>query len=242
MRRPPSGRRVPRRAAGRQDGNCGTRLAMVRSTGLQPSAPRRYRESMSNQTPPSGVPARLTSERYFALVDEGVLCPDDRVELLEGIIVAKEPQSPWHASGVRFVFDTLVAALGSRALVTQQSPFVVGRRSVPEPDVFIVPGTRQDYLRRHPGTAHLVVEVSDTSLVQDRLTKSGIYAAAGVPEYLIVSRRGDHVVVAARPLIRKRRYAVVRLARRGETITLAAFPDVALAVDDLLPPTDGSAG
>jgi len=127
--------------------------------------------------------------------------------------------------------------------VTQQSPFIVGRRSVPEPDVFIVPGTREDYLRRHPGTAHLVVEVSDTSLVQDRLTKSGVYAAAGVPEYWIVSRGGDHIVVAARlPLVRKRCYGVVRVARRGETIALAAFPDVTLAVDDLLPPTEESVG
>lgn len=27
---------------------------------------------------------RITAERYFRLVDEGVLRPDDRVELLEG--------------------------------------------------------------------------------------------------------------------------------------------------------------
>jgi Uma2 family endonuclease len=104
------------------------------------------------------------------------------------------------------------------------------------------PSGPRRYLGRHPGTAHLVVEVSDTSLVQDRLTKAGIYAAAGVPEYWIVSRRGDHIVVAARPLVRKRCYGVVRVARRGETIALAAFPDVTLAVDDLLPPTEESVG
>jgi Uma2 family endonuclease len=194
---------------------------------------------MRDETLASHVPASLTAERYFALVDEGVLEPDDRVELLEGIIVAKEPQTPWHASGVRWVFDALVVALGSRALVTQQTPFIAGRRSVPEPDVFVVPGTRGDYLRGHPATAHLVVEVSDATLVQDRLTKSGVYAAAGVPEYWIVSRRGDHVLVAAHPVVRKRHYAIVRVARRGDTITLAAFPDVTVAVDDLLPPAEG---
>ena len=197
---------------------------------------------MSDETLAGYVPARLTAERYMSLVDEGVLGPDDRVELLEGIIVAREPQTPWHASGVRCVFDVLASALGSRALVTQQSPFVAGRRSVPEPDVFVVPGTWRDYLSRHPDTAHLVVEVSDTTLVQDRLTKAGVYAGAGVPEYWIVSRRGDHLVVAAHPVVRKRRYAVVRVARRGETITLAAFPDVTLAVDDLLPPPEDSVG
>src|SRR5262245_35440420 len=197
---------------------------------------------MSDETPAGAIPARLTAQRYLALVDEGVLGPDDRVELLEGIIVAKEPQSPWHASGVRLVFDALAAALGSRALVTQQSPFIAGGRSVPEPDVFVVPGTWRNYLRSHPDVAHLVVEVSDSSLVADRLTKSCVYAAAGVPEYWIVSRRDDHVVVAAHPLIRQRRYAIVRVARRGETITLAAFPDVRIAVDDLLPPPEGSPG
>ena len=195
---------------------------------------------MSDETLASHVPARLTAERYLALVKEGVLEADDRVELLEGIIVAREPQTPWHASGVRWVFDALAAALGSRALVTQQSPFIAGRRSVPEPDVFVVPGTRADYLGRHPDTAHLVVEVSDATLVQDRLTKSGVYAAAGVPEYWIVSRQGDHVVVAAHPIVGKRCYAVARVARHGETITLAAFPDVTLAVEDLLPPRDDS--
>ena len=100
--------------------------------------------------------------------------------------------------------------------------------------------TAADYLGRHPDTAHLVVEVSDATLVQDRLTKSGVYAAAGVPEYWIVSSQGDHVVVAAQPIAGKRRYAVARVARHGETITLAAFPDVTLAVGDLLPPRDDS--
>jgi Uma2 family endonuclease len=68
------------------------------------------------------------------------------------------------------------------------------------------------------------------------LTKSGIYAAGGVPEYWIVSRRGDHVQVSTTPVPTERRYATVRIARRGETITLAALPDVTVAVDDLLPP------
>ena len=48
--------------------------------------------------------------------------------------------------------------------------------------------------------------------------------------------------LAVHPVVRRRRYAVVRVAGRGETITLAAFPDVTLAVDDLLPPCEGSVG
>jgi Uma2 family endonuclease len=35
----------------------------------------------------------------------------------------------------------------------------------------------------------LVVEVADSSLGQDRLTKARIYAAAGIPQYLIMNLR-----------------------------------------------------
>jgi hypothetical protein len=47
---------------------------------------------------PAPTPA-FTVERYFALVDEGVLDPDDRVELLEGVVVSTAPQTRAHAPG-----------------------------------------------------------------------------------------------------------------------------------------------
>ena len=100
----------------------------------------------------------------------------------------------------------------------------------------VLPGKLTDYFTHHPSRAHLVVEVADSSLVQDRLTKAGIYAAAAIPEYWIVARRGDQVLVSTGPLASERRYAMVRIARRSETITLAELPDVTVRVDDLLPP------
>ena len=53
---------------------------------------------------------------------------------------------------------------------------------MPEPDLAVVAGTLETYRDAHPAAAHLVVEVADTSLSQDRLTKAAIYAAAGIPE------------------------------------------------------------
>jgi Uma2 family endonuclease len=100
----------------------------------------------------------------------------------------------------------------------------------------VLPGLLEDYLTHHPSEAHLVVEVSDSSLSQDRLTKAGIYAAASVPEYWIVSRQGEHVQVSTVPIASERRYAMIRIARRGETITLGMLPEVSVRVDDLLPP------
>ena len=48
-------------------------------------------------------------------------------------------------------------------------------------------------------SALLVVEVSDTSLKMDRLTKAMVYAAAGVPEYWIVNARAGQVEVHRDP-------------------------------------------
>jgi len=178
---------------------------------------------------------RLTSERYFALVDQGVLQPDDRVELLEGVVVAMAPSNPSHASAIARVDRALRVALGPDAVIRVQLSFVAGATSVPEPDVAVVPGTYADYDERHPTTALVVIEVADTSLAQDRLTKSAIYAAAGVPDYCIVNVR-DHVVeVYRRPDAEARRYHELRVHGRGERVALTAFPDASLAVDDLLP-------
>jgi len=185
-----------------------------------------------------GLPARLTAERYFALVDQGVLEETDKVELLEGVVVAMTSENLWHANGVRLAYEALRTAVGARAYVDQQHCFIAGHMSVPEPDVTVLPGKLTDYLSHHPSIAHLVVEVADSSLVQDRLTKSGIYAAAVIPEYWIVARRGDHVQVSTSPIPSERRYATVRIARRGERIALIDLPGVSVTVDDLLPPAD----
>src|SRR5204862_7210636 len=105
----------------------------------------------------------------------------------------------------------------------------------PEPDVVLVPGTAADYDAAHPSKALLIVEVADSSLVQDRLTKDAIYASAGIPEYWIVNLRDDRVEVFRSPEPAARTYRERGVASRVETIALLSFPDARVAVDDLLP-------
>jgi Uma2 family endonuclease len=168
-----------------------------------------------------GLPARLTVEQYFALVDQGILEENDRVELLEGVVVAMAPENVWHANGVRWVARALTAAVGTRAYVDQQHCFIAGTFSVPEPDVAVLPGVLEDYLTHHPSEAHLVVEVSDSSLVAGPSHQGGHLRSRRHPEYWIVSRQES--TSRSRPFRSRpeRRYAMIRIARRGETITLA---------------------
>jgi len=178
---------------------------------------------------------KFTTERFFRLVSEGALSPDDRVELLEGVVVAMAPQNPGHAVAGDLVAEALRRAVGSRAAVRVQRPFIAGRHSVPEPDVAVVPGRVQDYAKSHPTTALLIVEVAEWSLPQDRLTKAAIYAGTSVPEYWIVNLRDDQVEVLRTPDRRAWLYRDRRIVRSGERLEIASLPGATVAVAELLP-------
>src|SRR5439155_400657 len=66
--------------------------------------------AMSVAAPPE---TRYTSERYLALIDAGALGPDDKVELLEGEIVAMAPEGPRHEVAIDKTADALRVAAAS---------------------------------------------------------------------------------------------------------------------------------
>src|SRR5262245_23902549 len=183
-----------------------------------------------------------TVEEYYGLVDDGVLGEDDHVELLEGVIVAGEPQSPPHAAGVTRAHIALVHALGERAIVRSGLDYIAGRRSAPEPDLAIVPPDPDWYAAAHPTRAYALFEFAASSLLQDRLTKAPIYAKNGVPQYVIVNLREDCIENHTAPSAPRRRYLERTVLRRGERLALVAFPDLTIAVDDLLPPRRAGRG
>lgn len=174
-------------------------------------------------------------DAYFKLVDTGVLQADDRVELLDGVIVAEPPMDPPHATGITLVAKTLQKTVGERATVRIQSPLIADPHSVPEPDIAIVAGSPSDYLDHRPQSALLVVEVSASSLQQDRLSKSRIYAGARVTEYWILNLRDDCIEVFRAPDAERRVYGERAIAQRGDRLQLVEFPEVSVAVSDLLP-------
>jgi Uma2 family endonuclease len=185
--------------------------------------------------PAEPAPTRLDAERYFALVDCGEIHPDDRVELLEGVVVSMSPQGSLHANAIARINALLVPLVGRRGVVRVQCSFRAGRYNVPEPDFAVVPGPLERWEREHPNEALLVVEVADSSLPTDRLSKAAIYAAAGVPQYLVVNLRGDRVETFAGPQPALASWTDGRPALRGESIALVALPGLSLAVDALLP-------
>jgi len=179
---------------------------------------------------------RITRECYWQLVADGVISPDDRVELLDGVIVSMAPQNPPHAFVMTTLNRLLAAASSGSLLLRVALPLDIGRFSTPEPDFAIVAGRAEDYLTAHPTTALLVIEVADSTLAQDRLTKTRMYAAGGIPEYWIVNLRDPSVEVYTAPVPAERRYAERRIVRAGERLAAESVPGVAISVADILPP------
>jgi Uma2 family endonuclease len=183
---------------------------------------------------PAEPPTRLDGEQYFALVERGDIRPDDRVELLEGVVVSMAPQAPPHANAMARIGALLVPLVGERGVVRVLSSFRAGRFNVPEPDFAVVPGPLERWEDTHPSAALLIVEVSDTSLPTDRLSKAAIYAAAGVPQYLVVNLRGERIETFAGPDPARARWTETRPVFRGDNIPLVALPGLVLPVDAML--------
>src|SRR5947209_19665709 len=93
---------------------------------------------------------RMPRARYDRPVEAGVFGPDDRVELLDGLLVAREPQGARHATGVVLGRAVLEKAFGRSYHVREEKPIALDEQSEPEPDIVVVPGRPRDYLDAHP--------------------------------------------------------------------------------------------
>src|SRR6266498_1259821 len=65
---------------------------------------------------------RWTRLEYERMVDLGVFKPGDRIELVGGQLVVREPQATPHSTGIRLVARALRAAFGPESNVDQQLP------------------------------------------------------------------------------------------------------------------------
>lgn len=172
---------------------------------------------------------RFRRSEYDRLVDLGIF-DEQRIELLHGLLVAKEPQGGDHASVASRLHRLFLLALDKRAEIRSHSPFGASDDSEPEPDVQVV--SRRYTPTDHPTEAFLLVEVAKGSLRRDRGVKADLYASAGVPEYWVVNLPEKVVEVRHQP--ENGTYRRLETFRPGDSIQLISFPDVAISVSDFL--------
>jgi Uma2 family endonuclease len=183
---------------------------------------------------------RWTRPEYARLIDLGFLDEDDPIELLDGLLLVKEPQHSPHRTAVVLVAKTVERAFGEGWFVQTQSPIIIDDRSEPEADICVVSGSPRDYVDSHPRRPALVVEVAQSGLRLARGRKAAGYARAGITDYWIVNLI-DRVLEVHReparpgPARRHWEYAAIQTLGADATITPLAALSAGIRVADLLP-------
>jgi Uma2 family endonuclease len=183
---------------------------------------------------------RWTCHEYQRLIDHGFLDEDDPIELLDGLLLVKEPQHSLHRTAVLLVAKAAERAFGEGWFVQTQSPIILDDRSEPEPDVCVVRGSPRDYVESHPTRPALIVEVAQAGLGMARGRKAAAYARARISDYWIVNLI-DRVLEVHRepmrpgPARRHWGYAAIETLGTDATITPLAAPSASIRVADLLP-------
>ncbi len=180
-------------------------------------------------------PHRFTVADFYRMADVGIFNEDSRVELIKGQIVDMAAIGTPHAATVNRLNRALTMRLIGRATISIQNPLRLDDRSEPQPDVVVLRPREDDYVSAHPGPADalLLIEVADTTLRYDQLTKAPLYAESGVSELWIVDLGGGAIEVYREP--QDGEYGHVHRVGRDGSLSIAALPDFAIPAAEILP-------
>jgi Uma2 family endonuclease len=200
-------------------------------------------------TPPSPAPRanrfyRITVDQYEQMIETGILGDGDKVELIDGMLVAKMFRSAQHDYASAKITGLINRLLRDGWILRPQQAIRIPDYYQPEPDIAVLRGTEEDYQDRRPepGNVALVIEVAATSLKGDRGKKRSAYAAAGITDYWIVNLTERQIEVCSRPSAKKSK--AVKVYKAGQLVPVVIDGNQAgeIAVDDVLPRRRGGGG
>ena len=121
------------------------------------------------------------------------------IELIDGDLIVKAPQTELHRRVVEHLRDALARQAPAELTATTAMDVVLGERQRPCPDVSVVSASAATDLDRTyytPTDVYLVVEVvSKSSEIRDRQTKPRRYAEGGLRHFWRIENDGGRPVV-----------------------------------------------
>lgn len=177
---------------------------------------------------------KFSVEEYHRLVEIGIIRPEERVELIRGVIHEMSPKGKRHSLSVFRINRLFSRRLAGRAgIYVQDALRKPVLESEPEPDVVIDANPDPGPNDLLPPSPLLVIEVADSSLHYDRDVKAPLYAEAGIPEYWIVNLVQEILEVYREP--RDGAYQTKIVLKPSERISPVPWPDLDMQVSELLP-------
>ncbi len=177
---------------------------------------------------------RFSRADYHQMARVGILEPRARVELIDGDILEMSPIGRRHMACVDRLTRIFVRGVADAAIVRVQGSIALDEHGEPEPDLVLL-RPRDDFYAdadATPTDVLLIVEVADSSEAYDRQTKAPLYARHGIPEVWVASLNRDQIILHRNPT--PDGYATTRVARRSETLSPLASPDLEIGVDQIL--------
>ena len=165
--------------------------------------------------------SKLTATDYYLMPDDG-----KRYELIEGELCELTGPGRKHQVIHRQFLRDLLPAADQAGAELYYAPLDVylADDTVLQPDLCVVLPGREGVLsdRGSEGAPDLVVEIlSPSTSNRDKHTKLRLYAAAGVPEYWLISPEAETIEVL---VLREGQYAVHMRAGYDEPVTSAILP------------------
>ena len=180
---------------------------------------------------------RFTVEEYHRMAEMGIFKPDERVELIRGVV--RRPKNYAHVVAATKLYQSLVKSLAGRASVFKEDPLKLVRLdSEPEPDILAVSSPNIEDYGTERSRPLLVIEVAASSLRYDLNAKAPLYAEADVPEYWIVNLVGRELVVFRSP--EQGAYRDRITYRAEDRVAPEAWQDVVIEVGELFPAEEPS--
>jgi Uma2 family endonuclease len=176
---------------------------------------------------------KFTVEQYEQMAEIGFLKLDQRLELLAGEMIYMSPIGIKHAGCVCFLTQFLSHYLINQAVIWSQNSVILDNYSEPEPDIAVLEKETNSYRRRKPTAKDvlLLIEVADSTLAKDRNIKIPLYAKANIQEVWLVNLNEDTVEVYRHPVGDK--YNNFNTYKLGDNLSILAFPDVQITVDQI---------
>lgn len=178
---------------------------------------------------------RFTIEEVQQMLRAGIVQADERIELIDGEIIAMAAMGGEHFECVMLCTEVLSAIPERSWFVSVQSAVQLTTTRVPQPDIALV--RRRPYHGTLPGPDDLLllIEVSDSTLNHDRKTKVPFYAEAGIPEVWIVALRQRRITRYSEP--HNGLYTQVQSFQRDEIVASLALPTISIPGQAILPRT-----